>query len=451
MLEYSSALNKYIYPFAERFSGTSISKHLKILNETQWYSRSALDELQNKKLRALIKHAYQNTAYYRKLFDSLSITPDDIQTKEDLEKLPVLTKEDVKRNFNEIKAGSSHHCKAYLNSSGGSSGSPQSYLIDYDTASIAWAGVYRGWSWADCAYGEKSITLAGSSLVPNKAVSMRQTLRNFIERNKPLSAVHLDSDVMRGYLDVIGKHKPSVIRGYPSALSHFGSFIKNNGGLTHKPKAVFTTSEMLLPHQKQIIEEAFNCPVYNHYGCYDGGAQALECSVRNGFHVTEEKVVLEVADSFGNPLPKGESGSIITTDLHNYAMPFIRYVNGDLGILSEDDCPCGRKLQLLKKLEGRTTDFIKLKNGKSIFGPAIILTFRDLPVKKYQLIGINGRSLLIKIVPDACYGQKHSEYIRNIVEHHTGKDTPLTIKLCDDIPNEANGKYKYILNTSVLP
>ena len=182
---YSVIAKHILYPVGEAFLGTKMLRYLKELEETQWWSLERLQELQNRKLRALIKHAYENIPYYHCLFQERGLTDKDIQTVEDLPKLPVLTKNDIRQNFADLIAKDSSKRKPFLNATGGSTGEPLQYYIDMEVTSISWAGTFRGWEWADYKLGDKRATLAGSSLVPDKSPSLVNRLRWPGERNQP--------------------------------------------------------------------------------------------------------------------------------------------------------------------------------------------------------------------------------------------------------------------------
>ena len=443
---YSALARHILYPIGEAFLGTSILKKLKMLEETQWWSAERLRELQNEKLRALIKHSYENVPYYQRIFHERGLTDKDIQTVADLPKLPILTKYDIRRNFSELIAKDSNKRKPLLSATGGSTGEPLKFYIDMEVVSIAWAGTFRGWEWAGYKLGDKRATLAGSSLVPDKSPSLVNRLRWLGERNMPLSAVHLDEDRMASYAKKIASYKPKFLRGYPSAIYTFANYLKETGKNTIRTRAVFTTAEMLLPQQREIIEGQFRCKVFDQYGCYDGGPQAMECSEHCGFHISAERVIIEFVDKDRKPVPPGESGGIITTDLYNYTMPFIRYAVGDRGTLSKEQCPCGRGLPLIKFLEGRVTDIIVLGNGVTLSGPALTLVFKDCHIKQYQVIQEAEDKLLIKVVKGEGYTEQDTSHFMNIIRAHGGKGVDIETQFVTEIAPTKTGKWKFIIS-----
>jgi phenylacetate-CoA ligase len=443
---YSFLAKHLVYPIGDLALGTSVMKYYRQLKQTQWWPLDKLKEMQNAKLQKLVLHAYTNVPYYNNLFNNLGLLPEDIRTQEDLTKLPILAKQIITSNFEDFKAKDFHKYHPILNKTGGSSGEPLQYYITKDLASINWAGMFRGWEWAGYNLGNKRITIGGSSLIPGGKISLFNKIRWALERNLPLSGVHLTEEILESHVNKIIKYKPDFFYGYSSAIYVLTDYCKQMGIDEIQPKAVFTTAEMLLPRYRFLIEEQFQCEVYDQYGSNDGGIQALECDEHNGLHITTEKAIVEIVDDEGNPVEPGNSGRIIVTDLHNYAMPFIRYENGDMGTLSTEQCPCGRGLPLLKSLEGRTSDILKFSNGVSISGPAVTLIFKDCAVKQYQLVQTGHNELSVNIIKGNNYSQRDENHFMNVLKHHAGKEISISINYVNEIPPTKAGKHRFIIN-----
>jgi len=435
-----------LYPLGEAFLGTRMLKYLEQLEQTQWWSPEQFRELQNTKLRALVKYAYENVPYYQRLFTERGLTDNDIQTVDDLQKLPVLTKDIIRRNFSDLKATDRQKRRPFLNATSGSTGEPLKYYIDMEVTSINWAGTFRGWEWAGYKPGDKRATLAGSSLVPDSSPSLVKRLRWLGERDRPFSAVHMDDKRMALYAEKIAAYKPRFLRGYPSAIYTFASYFQKTNDTTIRPAAIFTTAEMLLPQYREVIEKQFGCRVFDQYSCYDGGAQAMECSEHSGFHISAEKVIMEFVDEDKKPAPSGCSGEILATDLHNYTMPLIRYAVGDKGTLSARQCPCGRGLPLMESLEGRTTDLIVFSNGVTLLGPALTLVFKDCHIKQYQVIQEAKDKLVIKVIKAEYYSDKDTEYFLGVIRAHAGEGIDIEVQFVDEIPLTKAGKWKFIIS-----
>jgi phenylacetate-CoA ligase len=197
---------------------------------------------------------------------------------------------------------------------------------------------------------------------------------------------------------------------------------------------------MLLPHQRELIEEVFKCRIFNSYGCGDGGGSALECSEHNGLHIPIQRTIMEFVDDKGEPVSAGQEGRIVLTDPFNYSMPFIRYEVGDIGIPSTEICPCGRGLPLIKSLGGRTTDIIRFRDGTTLSGPAFTLIFREFPIKQYQVVQTDLDNLLIRVVKEQSYVESDSERLLGAVKYHMGCQGNVRVEFVDDITITRAGK-----------
>lgn len=442
---HNSIARNIVYPMADLILGTSILQKLKMLEKTQWWPIGKLNELQNTRLQSLIKYAYENTKYYRRIFRERGLHYHDIKVVADLQKLPILTKNDIRQNFEDLLAKNNKVGKSILSATSGSTGEPLRYYTNKDAISISWASTFRAWEWGGWVIGDKRATLGGSSLIPHKEISLKNRLRAYLERNLLLPAISMDEAKMDVYTDKLSWYEPKILRGYPSAIYLLAKHIKKRNIDGVDVKAIFTTAEMLLPRHRELIEQVFHCKVFDNYGCRDGGGNANECAEHKGLHISLEQCVMEFVHS-GNPVKTGESGEIILTDLHNYAMPFIRYQVGDVGVPASENCECGRSLPLIEKIEGRTTDTIAFANGRTLSGPALTLIFKDCNIATYQVIQKSGLKLLIKIVKDKSYTVKDTEYLRQTLSGHLGPEIDVFIEFVDQLLVTNSGKHRFIIS-----
>jgi len=442
---YNQIFKKIIFPLMEMYSETSIQKNLLLLNESQWWPEKRMISYQNKKLRDLINHCYRNVPYYNSLFNRFNLKPQDIKCKEDLGKLPILTKDIIRKNFNDMIARNYRSFKPQLDKTGGSTGDPLTYYSTKEAISLGWAATYRGWQWAGWELGDKRATLGGYSLMPGESVVIKKRLRNFFERNLPISVTSMDSKLMKEYLTQIIQFKPKYLRGYPSALTRLASFIEQSKISGVRPRAIFCTAELLLPNYRKKIQDVFCCDVFDGYGLRDGNGNAMECAEHRGLHVSQEISILEVVQN-GKAISNGNVGDILFTDLHNYAMPFIRYYSGDVGSFSEVKCLCGRNLPVLKSIKGRTTDIILFKNSRSLSGPAMTLIFSQFPIQRYQLVQKTEDKLCVLIIKAEGFTKEHETRIRNTLEYHLSKQVQIEIQYPSEIGTTESGKHHFILS-----
>ncbi len=165
---------------------------------------------------------------------------------------------------------------------------------------------------------------------------------------------------MNCFVNDINVFKPAIIRGYPSSLFILSNHIEENDAIKALPKSIITTAEVLLPKYREKIESIFRCPVFDEYGCNDGGLISYECKEHHGFHYAAERAIVEIEVGEDSPWPRGY-GEVLLTDLFNFSMPFIRYSNSDIAKLSSSSCICGRGLPVIEKVHGRSGDIIEIQ------------------------------------------------------------------------------------------
>lgn len=365
-----------IVDFIKKSSMLELSKRLII---SQWNSREELQNHQFSQLRKLLNHAYDNVPYYTKLFDRVGFDCQQFNQTEDLRKIPVLTKDLVKKNFDQLQAKNIQEFAPRMKHTGGSTGKALDYYMDKFSHSCAWASNWRTFVNNGFQLGEPIADVSGTA--PSKT-DIKKKIYQRLLNVKQLPASPMSNDVMVSHINYLQKKRHvKTLYGYPSVIYLFARYIINNKVFNLGIQGVYTTSEKLYPHQRKTIEKAFGSEVFDIYGNNESTFYAFECERHDGWHYAMELAYPEVLDQNLHPVHEGEQGRFIATSLTNYAMPFIRYDTGDLGALVSDPCACGRGLARIKHLVGRSRDFIQTPGGKKIHGSFIneILYSPDLP------------------------------------------------------------------------
>jgi phenylacetate-CoA ligase len=233
------------------------------------------------------------------------------------------------------------------------------------------------------------------------------------------------------------KFQPELIWGYATAMYTFSKFLKDKQLDTNSLniKVIITTGDLLYDHVREFINSVFNCPVANHYAARDAGVIAGECPKGN-MHIHAENVIVESINS-----------ELIITHLENYVMPFIRYRIGDIGILSEELCPCGRGLPLLKSLEGRTNDILLTPSDKSVHSLSMVYIMRDIKnIKQFKVVQEERDRLVIKIVKESNFAEVDAVYIIRKIKELMGKEINIFFEFVNEIPKEPSGKFKWVVS-----
>ncbi|MBA7664552.1 Phenylacetate-coenzyme A ligase [subsurface metagenome] len=292
--------------------------------------------------------------------------------------------------------------------------------------------------------GDKVAYLWGSPRDLSAQQDLSHKILHLVFRTIYLDVFNMSEKRMEEFAQKLVKFKPKAIIAYASAAYLFARFLQHREIKDIRPGAVITQAEKLLQEQRQLIEEIFDCEVFDFYGSREVSAMSAECPQHKGYHISAENVVLEFIKD-NKPVPPGETGKILVTDLHNYAMPFIRYENGDLGVPSGEKCSCGRGLPLMHSVEGRITDTLVIGN-KFISSPSLTLIFKDLPVKQYQLVQETESELTIKIVKTDEYTDNHTEQILKLMQTYVGSNVKLNLQFVSQIPPTKSGKYRFIIS-----
>lgn len=433
---------KIFFPISDIISGLKVGYYNKFLKKSQWWSYKDLKKYQETNLRKLIVYAYKNVPFYHESMKKVDVKPSDIKGLEDLNKLPIVEKRDIKKNWNKFLSKDKTR-KFKPNATGGSTGEPLKYMVDYESLSIGISAMYRSWYAAGYKFGDHIVTLGGRSLLSDQKKSFPKKMKDFIEGHVFLSAFDMNEENMRKFVKEINRIKPSVIRGYASALYELSLFMNKGYYLDYRPKGIVTTAEKLFPKQRKSIEEAFDTKVFDTYGARDGNPNAFECEEHDGLHYSMETAIIEsLAD--GEPV-QNETGEFIVTDLHNYAFPFIRYRVGDIGIMSDEKCPCGRGLPLIKELKGRIQDFVVTKNGTKVHGEFFSHIFWEIPgVDTFQVIQKREGKIRIDIVPNEQITENDKTKLISIITKNF-PDLEVEIKYVNKIRKTRSNKYRIVI------
>ena len=406
------------------------------LNKTQWYKPERLKRFQESRLRALIKHAYHNVPYYHKIFKERNIRPGDIKTIEDLKKLPILTKEDVRNHFDQLIAVNANDYKYGIGNTSGSTGKPLTFYLDQQNREIEYAAEWRQLSWAGIDFQDKIATFRGG-LVYEHGKTKALWKFNALSKELNFNTFNMNESLLKIFIKKLKNFHPDLIKGYPSVLQIVSKFILSNN-VVIDPKAIQTSSESVFESQREIIEEAFNCKMYDWYGQSEYVVSAGQCPEGN-YHINGDSGIMEFVKN-GENVASGELGEILGTGLYNYSMPFIRYKTDDIGKYSDEICTCGRGLPLLQSIEGRVTDLITTPDGKIISGTSFVHYWKHrisphTPNVDYvHIIQKSKKRLLIEMVKKERYSNEETQTILRELKLLLGSEIEIGFKDLDSIP-----------------
>jgi len=393
-----------------------------------------------KSFKKIFEHAYKNSQYYSNKYSQSDIAPEDIITKEDICKIPTITKEELREHLNDILTVPKDTRYIGVGSTGGSTGIPMLYYSDKRLPLEAFAWRYLDWwglkPWDDGAFIWR----------------MRRTgrLANLINKLAwwPVKKIRLDSsiltdEILHEFARRINKAHPPLIQGYIGSIYEFALFIEKNNIKIHSPKAIWVTSAPITVFQRNLIERVFDAPVYNEYGSSEIPWIAAQCAERKYLHVNTEGRYLEILNPDSNGV-----GDIVVTDLLNYAFPLIRYEIGDRSRLIDEPCSCGRSLPLIDEVKGRIGDTIIIPDLGKLDGSYLTTIFDKYPqsVLNFQIVQHENFSITIRIVPNHNYKnwKDEVELVRNKLATLTEGRISIKLETCREIPSD-RGKSRYII------
>jgi phenylacetate-CoA ligase len=442
---YTGTVSKLIFPLHERLKRhTSVAVRRK-MEASQWWSADALRAHQLKRLRALLVDVAAHVPYYQKLFNLQNFDPAGITSLDDLQRLPFLTKPVIRANTDALKHNQAQGLARF--NTGGSSGEPLIFFIGRERVSHDVAAKWRATRWWGVDIGDPEIVVWGSPIELGAQDRVR-ALRDKLLRTELLPAFEMSEAKLDGFVQAIRKRRPKMLFGYPSALSHIAKHAEKRGQATDDLgiKVAFVTSERLYDDQRATIARVFGCRVANGYGGRDAGFIAHECP-SGGMHLTAEDLIVEIVDAHGQVLPPGQAGEIVVTHLATRDFPFIRYRTGDIAVLDERACACGRGLPMLKEIQGRSTDFVVTADGTVMHGLALIYILRDLPgVAGFKIVQHDKAHTEVLLRPNAAFDATQSGRIEKGFRQRLGANVKVSVTLVDDIAPERSGKHRYIVS-----
>lgn len=424
-------------------------KYYKIYRKAQWNSIEKNREIQADKLFRLINYATKNIPHYKRIAKEITFSKDTIM--KDIRKFPILTKETIKKEFDNLNVPQ-RGIRWYNNTSGGSTGEPVKFIQDfnYEAKSSAFSRLMD--EWAGLKLGDTTIHLWGSVRdIMGQTDKFRHRFANWMKSTSLLNTFEMDKQKMKEYVEFINKKKPTLILAYTTSIYELSKFIEKEGLKIYSPKSIMTSAGTLFPHFRKVIERAFGSPVFNRYGSREAGNMACECSEHNGLHQAIFTHYIEILNENLDPCKENECGEIYVTLLNNYTMPLIRYKIGDMGIYTEKECPCGRGLPMIKNVTGRSNDLFITKKGGLIHTFAINSQFyyKDF-IKRYQVIQKSTSKIIIKIMlndseknHDYHYDDK-IEQIRNNISKIMG-GCSVECRIVENINSTNSGKYRYTI------
>ena len=392
---------------------------------------------QKEKLNALIGLAIDHVPYYRRLAQA-GMMPRRIDGPEDLQAIPILTKEIIRREGEALLAENFPRNLLRRNATGGSTGQPMQYWSD-DASLLAGNA---GEAWALSLAGlEPSSSLAylwgAARLEKHFRKDLREGLVRLINNCIFIDCFKMSPDDLRAAHRRLTRFRPEGFIGYTSALVELATFLRQEGIKPRYPrKAVLSAAETLDDVSRRTLEDVFGVGLYNRYGSREIGPVAMECERHEGLHVDCENLFVELIED-----PEGTGKHrIVVTKLNQHSMVVLRYDTEDLADGPQARCSCGRGYPLLRRVVGRVTEMIRMPTGASLPGELFPHLFKDCGIAGYQVVQQADYSLQISLVKTASQTPEQRQMLERVVRQRVGDSLRTEFIYVDRIERSASGK-----------
>ena len=417
----------------------------RVLEKSQWWSPERIERDRVEGLRRFLGRVASTVPYYEGLFRSVGFDPAGLHAVADLEALPLLTKATIRANTEALKARDATGLRRF--NTGGSSGEPLIFFLNRERVSHDVAAKWRATRWWGVDIGDPEVVVWGSPTELG-AQDWVRSIRDRVLRTTLLPAFEMSEANVEAFIAAIRTRRPAMLFGYPSALAHIARHAESrkqpldDAGV----RVAFVTAERLYPEQREQIGRTFGCAVANSYGGRDAGLIASECPA-GGMHMSAEDIIVEIVDGDGRRQPVGTAGEIVVTHMATGSFPFVRYRTGDIGVLDDRVCECGRGLPLIKEIQGRATDFVVAQDGTVMHGLALVYVVRDLPgVAKFKIVQESVDRTNVLLVAGPGFDHQLVERIKAGMGKRLGSGVHVEVEIVDDIPPERSGKYRYVVS-----
>lgn len=416
------------------------------LLETESWSKSEIEDYQSEQIISLINHAYTTVPHYQRVMDEMGLKPTDVKTRKELQKLPIISKEDIVNNFESLFSKHSDHRKIIERHTSGTTGKALKFASSPASIAFQWAIWWRHRFRFGVEPFEWHVNFTGKLVVPSHQIAPPYWRYNIPMRQVLINMHHITAANMPSISVFLDNHKYRYYSGYPSILHALATqFLEADIEITNQPDVVFLGAEPVSDNQKFDIEKAFGTKVTDQYGLSEGCANASRCEHGN-YHEDWEFCVLECVD--GESLDGGRvRGKIVATGFSNYAFPFLRYDTGDVGVWAPESykCPCGRNSRVIFSIDGRDEDYVITPEGTKIMRFDYIFKHSN-NIREAQIVQSKLGEIVVKIVPREGYSSHDRDEIAKNVKEWISPTLKVVFEEVDEIKRTSTGKFRAVIS-----
>jgi phenylacetate-CoA ligase len=410
----------------------------------QWYTPDALRRVRLARLQKLAEFAW-TTPYYRNIFERVGLHPKDFKSEDVLQQLPMLDKDTLKNTETGEFLTEDRKFLLPIRTSG-STGQPLMILRsaqDHAEVSAVWMRINR---LHGRRFFHRQVNIGSGRVVAAQGPIVRLQQLGLAPQTYQVSSFEpVERQITR-----LRQIKPHVISGYAVALEALAAAMIDAGVNDIRPAIVLSGGMELADQNRSLIERAFGRRINNIYAAVEVGPIAWECPAATGpLHLNDDVQITEFVDDEGRPVPEGEAGEVVVTQLNCTAQPLLRYRMGDIACVLPETCVCGRNLTRLRHVYGRSTHVIRSRDGQLLNSVVVSSILGPHPeVRRYQIRQVGRDSLMIVIVPSNKWTSTSGDAVISSFRDRLGDAFIYTLSICDDIPLTSQGKFQTIVPMS---
>lgn len=394
-------------------------------------------------LRRMMDQARTQTRFYSDLPPAV-VRPDPAEAiARTLARIEPLSKGVYRARFEDLKAADYSRSRVFVSSTSGTTGTALPVWSSRERVAEEYACVWRQRRSFGVDIDAPHMNFTGSIIVPLRQTRPPFWRTNHYWRQTLFSIFHMSPQNLKAYVDQIHRTPAVYAQGYPSALHLVGRALLDQGRPLAKGrlKAVFTSSESLLPFQRELIEEAFGAPVRDFYHATEQVVSMTACRL-NRLHVDMEFCIVEL-EEVHEETDEYERGPLMATGLGNYAMPLFRYRLGDVGTRLKHPCECGRPSDVFLEIDGRIEDYVVTPRGDRI-GRVDHIFKQQFDVAEAQIVQEQVEAIDLFVVPKESFDESSRKRLLSAVRERLGEEIEVSLHLVESIPREENGKFRAV-------
>ncbi|MCF7823972.1 MAG: phenylacetate--CoA ligase family protein [Candidatus Marinimicrobia bacterium] len=399
-------------------------------------------DLQNTRFLEFINYVTNHSEFYKNYYADIDLS--QIKDVTGISLLPVMEKETLRRNIKTIKTISPN--KSYVGHTGGTTGKSLEVYYRWDDIQDRFAMLDAFREKYGYKFGKRTAWFSGKTILNKKDERKKRFWKlDYFFNIRYYSTFHITQENIPYILEDLNWYQPKIISGFPSNLFEIANTARlNDLRVTFKPDIIFTTAETLIKEQIDVIEEVFNCKVFDQYASSEGAPFLFQCQ-KGRMHFQLLSGIIEIVDENMKPAQEGE---ILVSSFTTRGTPLVRYRIGDKMSWSNEICDCGDTQPVIKSVQGREIEYIySRERGKINLGNISNCVKNLNGVVKFQIIQDKLDEIDVKIITDQSHysGEDENEFKKELVDR-LGELIKINFHYVQDIEKSASGKYSIVKN-----